>query len=76
VPKFGSQSRASINGSFGVIYSLILACDFQFLMLFLYGIYDMTSNFRDFAVSDFQILKLNGSPVRDCKMSEIGRHII
>jgi hypothetical protein len=59
-----SLFRASVkfSGNLGVIYSFILACDFKNLMLFLLYLYNVTSNVRDFAVSDFQILKLNGSP--------------
>jgi hypothetical protein len=42
---------------------LISACDFQNILLFLlYLDYDVTSNVRHFSVSDFQILKLTGSP--------------
>jgi hypothetical protein len=56
------RAAASINGSMGVIFSLILTCDFQNLILFLLYLYNVTPNIKDFAVSDFQISKLNGSP--------------
>jgi hypothetical protein len=45
-----------------VIYSLILACDFQNVMLFLFYLYNVTSNLRCFKVSDFKILELIGDP--------------
>jgi hypothetical protein len=43
-------------------YSLNLACDFQNVILILLYLYSVTSKFRDFVVSDFQILELSGSP--------------
>jgi hypothetical protein len=48
-----SGSLASINGSLGGIYSLILACDFQNIMLFLLYIYNVTSNILQTLTSNF-----------------------
>jgi hypothetical protein len=56
-----SGSLASINGSLGGIYSLIMACDFQNIMLFLLYIIKCDFQCQTFADSDFKFLELNGS---------------
>jgi hypothetical protein len=70
-PPDAQLHRASINGSIGINYSLILACDFQSIMLFFFYLHNVTSRIRGFADPDFQILKLNGSPYNTVMLTNI-----
>ena len=60
--KKGLETQGFHKWKFGSHLLLIFPCYFKKLKFFLLSLYTVTSNFCDFAVSDFQILKLRGSP--------------